>query len=320
MAKGYHHLTYSQRCQISILKEREESQSEIARMLGVHRSTICRELTRNRRSRTYEHDLAEKTAQDRRRTPPSKQNKFTKLFSLIEEKLNLQWSPVQISGRLKEKGLGAISPETIYKYIRIDKKKGGTLYKNLRHQGKKYNKKGKGTSGRGCIPGRIDIKERPAIVEEKKRVGDWELDTIIGANHNGVIVSMVDRATKYTRLMKVFYKTAEEVGKAIIQALSPISEFVHTLTADNGKEFAYHQMIGKELGATVYFATPYHSWERGLNEHTNGLVRQYFPKGMRFDEITEEEIKAVEAALNSRPRKILLFETPVEAFERLTAK
>jgi len=320
MAKGYHHLTYSQRCQIYILKEREESQSEIARILGVHRSTICRELMRNRNDKPYEHDLAEKTAQDRRKRDPLKTNKFTRFSSLIEENLNQQWSPVQISGRLKKKGLGEISHETIYKYIWIDKRKGGGLYKHLRHQGKKYNKRGKGTAGRGYIPGRIDIKERPLIVEEKSRVGDWELDTIIGANHKGVIVSMVDRATKYTKLMKVSYKTAEEVGNAIVHSLSPVSEFVHTLTADNGKEFAYHQMIGKELEATVYFATPYHSWERGLNEHTNGLVRQYFPKGKRFDEITEKEIKDVEFALNSRPRKVLSFETPMEAFQRLTAK
>lgn len=129
---------------------------------------------------------------------------------------------------------------------------------------------------------------------------------------------MVDRATKYTKLVKVLNKTADEVSKAVIEALKPIQQFVHTLTADNGKEFSQHQLISAVLGAMIYFATPYYSWERGLNEHTNGLVRQYFPKGMMFDEITEEEVKKVEEALNNRPRKILSFETPFEAFQRLS--
>ena len=269
MPEGYHHLTYGQRCQIFTLNKRKESQSAIARELQVHRSTICRELKRSKNREAYDHDQAHKTAQDKRKPLLSKENKFSRLSSIIEEKLKQQWSPVQISGRLKKDGLGEISHETIYKYIWIDKKQGGILYKNFRHQGKKYNKRGKGTSGRGCIPGRIDITERPLIVEEKIRVGDWELDTIIGGDHEGAIVSMVDRATKYTKLEKVSYKTAHEVGDAIVKALSPIREFVHTLTADNGKEFAHHKRISKELEASMYFATPYHSWERGLNEHTN---------------------------------------------------
>lgn len=320
MAKGYHHLTYCQRCQIFILKERKESQAEIARKLGVDPSAICRELKRNQKGGVYDPDQADKIARNRRVFSPAKVNKFTKLSPLIEEKLKQKWSPAQISGRLKKNEIGEISYETIYKYIWADKKKGGVLYKNLRHQGKKYNKRGKRNAGRGCIPDRIDIAERPSDVEKKNRVGDWELDTIIGGEHDGAIVSIVDRATKYTKLEKVSHKTALEVGEAIVRALNPIREFVHTLTADNGKEFSYHKKIGKELEATVYFATPYHSWERGLNEHTNGLVRQYFPKGMKFNEITEEQLKKVESALNNRPRKVLLFETPSEAFERLTAK
>jgi IS30 family transposase len=319
MAKGYHHLTYSQRCQVFILKERKESQAEIARQLGVHRSTICRELKRNRIYEFYDHDQANKAAQNRRKNS-FKQTKFSKFSSVIEPLLKQQWSPVQISGRLKKEGLGDISYETIYTEVWNDKRKGGSLYKNFRHQGKKYNKRGKGTAGRGCIPGRVDITERPSIVADKIRVGDWELDTIIGGDHEGAIVSMVDRATKYTKLEKVLFKTAQEVGDAIIKSLSPIRKFVHTLTADNGKEFAYHKKISQELEATVYFATPYHSWERGLNEHTNGLVRQYFPKGAKFNEISEEQLKSVEFALNNRPRKALSFETPMEAFQRLTEK
>ena len=175
-------------------------------------------------------------------------------------------------------------------------------------------------SGRGCIPGRIDIDQRPDIVEEKNRLGDWELDTIIGANHKRAIVSIVDRASKFTKLVKVSHKTSEEVGQAIITALDPISPFVLTLTADNGKEFANHQKVSSELNAEFYFAKPYHSWERGLNEHTNGLVRQYFPKSSSFENISGEDIEKVENCLNNRPRKILDFETPMEAFERLSSR
>ncbi|MBM3192077.1 MAG: IS30 family transposase [Chlamydiae bacterium] len=317
MPKGYHHLTYSQRCHLFILKERGESNAEIARILGVHRSTIGRELKRGKKGHSYHHDEAQ-TRADKRRQASYKHKILSSIFDLVIEGLKLRWSPVQISGWLKKKGLGNISHETIYKYVWMNKQKGGFLYKNLRHHGKKYNKRSKKGAGRGCIPGRVDIKERPAIVEKKERIGDWELDTIIGANHKGVIVSIVDRATKYTKLVKVSHKTAEEVGNAVILALKPIREHVHTLTADNGKEFAKHLIIGEALGAQMFFATPYHSWERGLNEHTNGLVRQYFPKAMQFDEISEKVLQEVESALNNRPRKILSFETPAEAFARMT--
>ena len=240
------------------------------------------------------------------------------MILLIEKKLRMDWSPEQIAGWLKKEGNEHVSYETIYKHIWADKKKRGILYKHLRHSGKKYNKRSKGTAGRGCIPNRIDIKERPQIVEEKVRVGDWELDTIIGAQHQGAIVSMVDRATKLTKLVKVLRKTTEEVNAALLEKLQPIQKFVLTLTADNGKEFSGHQDISKALEASFFFATPYHSWERGLNEHTNGLVRQYFPKGTNFDDISKEDVEKVENLLNNRPRKSLLFETPFDAFYRLT--
>ena len=214
----------------------------------------------------------------------------------------------------------AVCHETIYQYVWADKYKGGVLYKQLRHSGKKYNKRSKGTAGRGCIPNRVDIDERPTIVEEKIRLGDWELDTIIGTGQSGAIVSMVDRASKLTMLVKTSGKTAQEVTTALLERLNPVKEFVHTLTADNGKEFANHQQVSKALDAGFYFAKPYHSWERGLNEHTNGLVRQYFPKSKRFDEISEAELLEVEILLNNRPRKVLEFFTPIEVFNRLSAE
>ena len=319
MPKSYRHLAYEQRRQIYILKERGDSLAMIARSLCVHRSTITRELKRNRDPLGYQYELAHQKAQDRRKK--SHCRKMTpEMILIVEEKLKMDLSPVQISGRLKREGKCSIGYEMIYKYIWADKKKGGSLYKHLRRSGKKYNRRSKGTAGRGCIPGRIDIKERPVIVEKKTRAGDWELDTIVSAGQQSAIVSMVDRATKLTKLKKVPRKTAEEVNKALIQKLGPIQEFVLTLTSDNGKEFAYHQSVSKVLQADFYFATPYHSWERGLNEHTNGLVRQYFPKSMNFDDISEEDVERVERLLNNRPCKSLEFETPLEAFSRMSRR
>ncbi len=317
MPKGYHQLTYAQRCQIYILKQRGDSPARIAKELGVHRSTIIRELERNTGQKGYRYKQAQKTSETRRAAiSPPHQKLNLKLITIIQEQLKLQWSPVQISGRLLKQGI-AISHETIYKYIWKDKQEGGSLYKELRHHGKKYNKRSKGTSGRGCIPNRIDIDKRPPIAETKTRLGDWELDTIIGTNQSGAIVSMVERTSKLTKLKKVLHKTAEEVDRALLEKLGPIKAFVHTMTADNGKEFSNHERVSLELEAGFYFAKPYHSWERGLNEHTNGLVRQYFPKAKRFDEISQEDLEEVEILLNNRPRKVLNFETPLEVFNRL---
>jgi len=317
MPKGYHHLTYIQRSQIVILKDRGDSLNKIAKALNVHHTTISREIKRNSGEEGYNYQQAEAKAIANRPSHPKK--KMTpQLIELLEEKLKLQWSPVQISGWLKVKGKGLASHETIYKYIWQDKREGGLLYKELRHNGKKYNKRSKGSTGRGCIIGRVDIDQRPPIVAEKTRLGDWELDTIIGARGEDAIVSIVERASKLTQLVKVGRKTAQEVSQALIASLEPMKAFVNTLTADNGVEFAYHQKVSRRLRAEFYFAKPYHSWERGLNEHTNGLIRQYFPKKTHFSDISTEDIKRVELLLNNRPRKVLNFETPIERFEKLS--
>ena len=317
MPKGYHHLTYDQRCQIQTLKERGDSIDKIAKALKAHRSTVYREISRNSQDSNYEYRQANKKASDRRQAASSKKTKMKHdLIEIIEEKLKLQWSPEQISGRLKRiYGAKAVSHEVIYRYIWENKQRGGELYKNLRHNGKKYNKRGSKKAGRGFIPNRIDIDKRPSIVEEKIRIGDWEVDTIIGKNHKGAIVSMVDRHSKLTMLAKVARKTALDVEKALTLRLSQVQDYVHTITSDNGKEFANHTAISKVLKADFYFAHPYHSWERGLNEHTNGLVRQYIPKSAHFDVITKGKIQEIEDLLNNRPRKILQFLTPKEVFK-----
>jgi IS30 family transposase len=234
MSEDYHHLTRDQRCQLYTLKRRGDSISVIANELEVHRSTIYRELKRNTGQRGYRFKQANEKALDRRLIASSRKQKMTDItIAIIEEKLAIQWSPVQISGWLKgQVGMTAVCHETIYQYVWADKHKGGVLYKQLRHSGKKYNKRSKKSAGRGCIPNRVDIDKRPAIVEEKTRLGDWELDTIIGTGQSGAIVSMVDRASKRTMLVKTSGKTAQEVTEALLERLSPMKEFVCTLTAD----------------------------------------------------------------------------------------
>lgn len=321
MPKGYHHLTKDQRCQIFALKSRGDSVKMIALQLGVHKSSLYRELNRNQSKNGYDYNLADKKAQERKKNSLGNNLKMTsEMASIVEDKLRLQWSPEQISGWLKRHDYKIVSHETIYKHIWKNKKNGGSLYKNLRHQGKKYNKRGSKKAGRGCIPGRIDISERPVIVEEKERLGDWEIDTIIGKEHKGAIVSMVDRHSKLTLLSAVSRKTSQEVGAALVYRLGEVRDYVLTITADNGKEFAGHQEVTDQLGATVYFARPYHSWERGLNEHTNGLVRQYLPKKERLDNVSEEKIQKIEELLNNRPRKVLDYQTPLEVFNRRRAE
>lgn len=317
MPKTYHHLTPQQRSQIEALKKHRLSNSAIAAQLGVDRATIGREIKRNRARGGYRGGSASTKAAARRAHASTSPRKMTpELVALIEEKLTLeQWSPDQISGWLAKEGNGDISAECIYQHIWNDKKQGGTLHKQLRHGGKKYNKrKGKNT-WRGIIHGRVDIDQRPPIVDEKSRIGDWEGDTIAGANHQSAILSHVERHSKYTRLHKLIAATANNTTAATVQDLRAHKDKVITITYDNGKEFAGHQRVAEILNATVFFAKPYHAWERGLNEHTNGLVRQYFPKGTDFHRVSDEDIALVEKKLNNRPRKVLGYQTPSEVFK-----
>ena len=259
----------------------------------------------------YRYKQADAKAVERRVNASRTPNKLTPtLVAIIEEKLLEEWSPDQISGRLKEKGIASISHEAIYQHIWKNKRAGGVLYKQLRHNGKKYNKRSSGKAGRGCIPNRVDITERSQIVEQKTRIGDWEGDTVISAVSKTAILTVVDRRSKFTRIKKLGRKTAENVRIAMKEVMRSLPVF--TVTYDNGMEFAAHEGIAADLNAHCYFAAPYHSWERGLNEHTNGLIRQYLPKSVDFKDVTDDEIQAIEDRLNYRPRKILGYKTPME--------
>ena len=237
------------------------------------------------------------------------------LIRFIEKRLRQdQWSPEQISGRLKQQKGVSVSALRIYQHIWNDRKSSGNLSLQLRHAGKKYNRRMGKTSGRGLIPDRVDIDQRPAIVDRKSRIGDWEADTIIGAKQKGVIMSHVERKSKYTKLAKLPDKSSNSVVKACARVLTPLADRIKTITYDNGKEFAAHKKIAQSLHSLSFFAKPYHSWERGLNEHTNGLVRQYFPKASDLSILSSADIRKVEKKLNARPRKVLNFKTPNEVF------
>jgi len=204
--------------------------------------------------------------------------------------------------------------ETIYRYIYVNKSNGGRLYKLLRHKNKKYHKRSNNYRARGTLIDRVMIAKRPKIVEKKSRIGDLEIDTVIGKNHVGALVTVVDRKSKFTLIKNVPTRQADVVTKALIEMITPIKAITHTITSDNGKEFAYHKEVSVALDIDFYFANPYHSWERGLNEHTNGLIRQYLPKKSEFIDVSKDEIIMIQNRLNHRPRKVLGYKTPYEVF------
>jgi IS30 family transposase len=312
--RHYTQLTTVQRYQISALRKEGLSQQAIAINIGVHPSTISRELKRNTGLRGYRPKQAQDKAMLRQREKPKAIRLGTEQIGYIRKKIREEWSPEQVSATMAQAGIDSVSHETIYRYLQTERSEGGTLYTHLRHKSRKYRKRYGSTDRRGRIRNRISIDERPAIVDQRSRIGDFEIDTVIGKNHKQALVTIVDRYSKLTLIKKVTHKRADMVGSAAIELLSPIQHWVHTITADNGKEFAAHETIADAINADVYFAHPYASWERGTNENTNGLIRQYFPKGTRFEEITEEQIKAVQEKLNRRPRKTLGFKTPYEVF------
>jgi len=310
--RSYTQLTLEQRYQIYDFKRAGFNQTEIAAMIGRHKSTVGRELSRNTGLKGYRPAQAHRFALERRGIHVW--SKFTEAdWRRIETFIRKEWSPEQISGRLRLENNGTISPEWIYLHIYQDKAAGGDLWRHLRCQ-KQRRKRYGSYSRRGLLKNRVSIDERPAIVDRRSRIGDWEGDTIIGAGRSGALVSLVERKSAFVLIEKLLRKTAGKTSRAVTGLLEPFKETTHTLTVDNGKEFAEHAAIAKELDADVYFAHPYSSWERGTNENTNGLIRQYFAKKRNFRTITDQEVAHVMNRLNHRPRKKLGFKTPYEVF------
>jgi len=308
----YTQLTQEERYQIFILKKAEYSQAQIAELLERDKSTISRELRRNCGLRGYRPGQAHTLALTRR-VSKARSRLGREVWQQVAALTRQEWSPEQGVGRLEmEHGIG-ISHEWIYQYVYADKRSGGDLHRYLRCNRKRRKRYGI-YDRRGIIPNQVSKDERPTIVVSRGRFGDWEGDTVIGKNHQGALVTLVERKSRYTVMRAVLRKTAAAVRTAVAEALTPHKDRVHTITYDNGREFADHAGMAADLETRIYFAHPYASWERGLNENTNGLIRQYFPKSRELTTVTHKEIQHAMNKLNHRPRKTLGFRTPFEVF------
>lgn len=306
----YTHLTEDERYQIYESLAANVSQAAIARLLGRSASTICRELQRNWGQRGYRPRQAQGKAVARRQACQNGRQITDEVWAQVDARLRLDHSPEQVSQTLRTEGMGVVSHERIYQKIYADKAAGGDLHQHLRHMKLRRKRYGSGYQRRGKIPNRQGIELRPLIVESRHRVGDWEADTVLGTQASVALVTLTERKTRTTLVAKVESRKADQVSAAIIAMLTPLKSLVHTITFDNGKEFAGHEAIAAALEADCYFADPYSSWQRGLNENTNGLLRQYFPKGESLDAVTAEDVAFAVRRLNTRPRKCLDWRTP----------
>jgi len=295
------------------------NQSEIARIIGKNKSSVYNEIKRNsdKRNGVY-NDVLAQTKYNKRQKDKPKLKRFTnEIKQEIVLLLREDYSPEQVVGTLRKQNKETVSVERIYQHIWEDKKNKGDLHTHLRRQGRKYRKRGISKDSRGIIKDRVSIDQRPDIVENRERFGDLEVDLISGKNHNQAILTVNDRASGMLKMRKIPSKQAAIVTKAIAEILEDWKPYLHTITADNGKEFAGHRDVAENLGIDYYFAHPYHSWERGSNENLNGLIRQYFKKGSDFTNLTDQRVKQVEVKLNNRPRKRYNYENPIFVMEQL---
>lgn len=313
------HITKEQRYTISTMLSQGYSKQAIADCIGKDKSSIYREIKRNKDNRngSYKNDLAENKCRERHRFKKKNLKFTTSVRAKVEELIQEDYSPEQVVGYCKKIGFLCVSHERIYQHIWEDKKQKGELHLHLRRQGRKYRKRGSEKDTRGIIVGRIGIEKRDKVVEKRDRFGDLEVDLIIGKNHQDAIVTINDRASGMLKMKKVISKEAVVVTAAINELLEDWIPYLKTITADNGKEFAGHKEVTEFLNIDYYFARPYHPWERGSNENLNGLIRQYFKKGSSFSNITNQRVKEVEFKLNSRPRKRFNFENPIFVMDKL---
>lgn len=312
---NYSQLIDSQRYQIESYLKANYTITEIAKELGVHKSTISREIRRNSKKRVYNGSYAQTVSAERRKEA----YKHTVFDASMKRYINRslvekQWSPEQIKGRCDLENIAMASVERIYQYIYEDQSQGGLLYRQLRTARRWRKKRSHRKHQRGQIPNRIMIGQRPEIVNDRQRYGDWEVDTIIGKNHRSAIVTLTERKSQFELMAKTDGTKAASIKKQVINLLAPFKQLVKTITSDNGKEFTEHQQIAEKLDALFFFADPYSPWQRGLNEYNNKLIRQYLPKKTDFNLINHQTINMIINKLNNRPRKLLGYKTPNEVF------
>jgi IS30 family transposase len=313
MNRTFKQLTAEQRYQIATLLSKGFNQKQIAVFTGKSESCICRELKRNTMySGKYDAKNAHQYAIFRHETKPKKIRYSAAIQQQVNYLLQQDLSPQQISHRLALEGHDTVSHEAIYLHIWQDKKQNGTLYQYLARKQRCRRKRGNKTNSRGQIINKISIEQRPAAANNRERFGDFEQDTIIGANHKKAILTLVDRKTLFTKLVLLEGKNATQLSEQTIKTLKDFKPYLHTITSDNGKEFAKHEHIAKQLNVQYFFTHPYSSYECGTVENTNGLIRRYIPKKASFENLTQEILNKIENKLNNRPRKKLNFYTPNE--------
>jgi IS30 family transposase len=315
--KSYHQLSQEQRYTITEGRISQRKNAEIARAVGCSPSTIGRELARNCRKSDgrYRADEANGQAVARRAKARCELHHSEDQWEEVKKKLGQQWSPQQISNSFRLAGRFSISHETIYKRIRLNRAEGGEEYKELRIVPKARRKHRNAADSRGTLRGKRHISERPTIVESREQLGHWEGDTVVGRDRHHCSLTLVERSSGLAIIKKLQSRTAAEVNRAAAEAIREHEGQFKTLTLDNGTEFHGYKELEQRFVLKCYFATPYHSWERGSNENLNGLIRQYLPKGVCMREVTSSYCGALELRLNSRPRKRYGYRTPREVFD-----
>ena len=312
---GYRQLTQAQRYQIFAYLETGISQRQIAKAIGVHSSTISREIKRNGLKTGYAPEQAQSRSNQRRRTAWKVTKRLPSLIRWVTDQLMDEWSPQQISGFMANANGVCVSHQWIYALIWDDKKRGGELWKRLRlPRQRRYQRRLAKHAGLGKIPHRVGIEQRPAEAEERRHIGHWEGDTVLKGHKESGLVTLVERRSGYLLAARLSTITATGTAKAMTRLLKPRRGAVQTITLDNGSEFAEHRQVAKAVSAKTYFCDPYRSCQRGTNENTNGLIRQYFPKGTDFRKVSDSELRRVVAKLNNRPRKRLGYRTPAQVF------
>jgi len=313
---GYHQLTYRERYLISRYKSSGHGVRAIAKLLFRDPGTISRELKRNADSSDgrYRVDKAHRYAKARR----SRCRRGTQFepgqVALVHRLVQRRWSPEQVSRRLRKQGELKIGTATIYRWLARDRARGGKSWLQTRQLSHRYRKGYRVPDRRGRMSGKRPISERPGRVERRREFGHWEGDTVMGKDGRHCLLTLVERKTRRTRIIKLEARQVTEVNKALIREVKAGRLKMKSLTLDNGTEFHGFKELEAKLGIKVYFAQPYHSWERGTNENTNGLIRQYLPKGTCFKELTQRRCNEIEQELNDRPRKVLGFSTPNEVY------
>ena len=309
-------IALEERYAINALRKQRYSIRAIARELGRAPSTISRELRRNVRPNGYYTPVVAHSYTVARRRRSRRNTRIGPgTWATVDRYLRLDWSPEQVSGFLRDEGILRISHEAIYVHVWADKRAGGDLWTHMRQATKRRRKRYGAYDSRGRLAGKRHISERPAEVEGRLEIGHWEIDTVMGNEHGrNSILTIVERATGYLVMGKLERHCAADATARCIELIERQGGRVATITADNGTEFHSYRQIEEATGVEFYFATPHHSWERGTNENTNGLIRQYLPKRTSFADITQADCDAIAAKLNSRPRKRLGYRTPEECY------